>query len=153
MPISKYTCGNVFPSGCVLYTGQLPTFVDVESFPCDARLDDIIEAINDQVETILTGIDLTAIEPNCFTFDPANVTVKEFVQEAIDFICDHETRLDEVEDDLLNLDISTKVINLDLDCLTPAAAPCEQGTNDYTLLSILLTFRSEICAIKDYLNL
>lgn len=150
---TSYTCGNTFPSGCVLYTGTLPTFVDSETFPCNGTLDNIIEEINEQIEDILVDIDLTGLTASCFTFTPSTVKVKEVLQETIDFVCNHETRLDDLEEDFLNLDISLKTITLDLDCLTPLAAPCEQGTNTYTLLSILLTFRSEICAIKEYLNL
>ncbi len=150
---TTYTCGNVFPSGCVLNTAELPTFIDADEFPCDASIDDMIEAMNAKIEDLLDGTDLTQVDPMCFDFDPEDVTVKEFVQETVEKICDHETRLSDVEDDLVDLDISIKTLTLDLDCLTPAAAPCEQGTDTYTLLSILLTFRSEICAIKDYLNI
>lgn len=149
----KYTCGNIFPSGCIIYTGRVPTFGDQDLFECDPRLDDIVDAIIEEVETILVGIDLTDIDPKCYEFDTRNVTIKEFVQETIDTVCNHETRIETLEGQLEDLDISDLEIEIDLDCLTPLAAPCEQGTNTYTLLSLLSLFKSEICAIKDYLNI
>ena len=153
MAVHSYTCGAPFPSGCVLYTGEVPSFIDPDIISCDARLDAIIEGIGDKVAEIVESLDITQLDTACFEFNAETAEIKDVLQEIILQGCDHETRLVAVEDELLNLDISSKLINIDLDCLTPAAAACEQGTDLYTLLSILLTFRSEICAIKTYLNI
>lgn len=148
----SYTCNDIFPSGCVIFTGKIPSFIDPETIPCDPTLDEILEKVTDKVEDILDDIDLTGLDPKCFTFNPLTVKVKELEQEQIDKICENETRLTELEDALLNLNISSKLIEIDLGCLEPLASSCEEGENQYTLLAILLTLKSEICALKAQLE-
>jgi hypothetical protein len=152
MSTVSFTCGDIFPSGCVLFTGTIPTFVDSESIDCDIMLDDFLEKVTDKIEDILADTDLTQLDEKCFTFNPETVTIKELHQEEIDKICENETRLTELEESLLNLNIGTKTMEVDLGCLAPLAAPCEQDTNIYTLLSILLTLKSEICSLKAQLE-
>ena len=153
MAVKSYTCGVPFPSGCILYTGEIPEFIDIETFPCDPRLDDIIEAIGDKVNEILDGLDLTHVDPSGFEFDPETAQIKDVLQEVLTKVYDHDLRLIAVEEDLAGLDISNRLINIDMGCLAPSAAACAQGTNTYDLLAILLTFKNEICAIKTYLNI
>ncbi len=151
MSVKTYTCGTIFPSGCVLYTAAVPSFIDEDSIPCNARLDDILDKTHEKIEEILDWIDLTDLDTKCYDFDAANGTVKELQQEHIDKVCDLLVRIGDLEDDILSLDISSKIIEIDLGCLSSDAAPCQQGTNEYTLLSILLTFKSAICDLRDQL--
>lgn len=148
MPTKTYTCGNIIPSGCVLYTAEIPSYIEEEDIACNARLDDVLNLTHTKIEEILDNIDLTELDVKCYDFNAETGTIKGLHQEHIDKVCDLLERLEDLEQDFIDLDISSKVVEIDLDCLSPEAAPCEQGTNEYTLLSILLTFRSAICDLK-----
>jgi hypothetical protein len=149
----KYTCGDTFPSGCVLYSGEFPDFIDSEEFNCVLNLDRIMELYGGKIDSILSDINLTTLSTQGLSFNPATVTVKELHQVEINKLANLESRLATIESAVGNLNIGSKLITINLDCLTPQAAPCAQGTNTYTLLSILQIFRAEICAIKNHLNL
>lgn len=148
----KYTCGTILPSGCVLYTGNFPDFIDSENLDCDLNLDDILEQYGTQLDSILASLDFTGLDKKCYDFTPATVKAKELHQLHINKVCDLEDRLDDLETLVTELNIGSKLITIDLDCLTPAAAPCAQGTNTYSLLSILQILVNEICEIKSQLT-
>lgn len=150
---SRYKCGEIYPSSCVLYTGDLPTFIVADSIPCDANIDDVIEQMNIKLSLLLDGNNLTAIDKKCLVFDPATVTIKGLHQVQITKICDLNSRLGTLELLVGNLNIGNELINIDLGCLAPQAAPCAQGTNLYSLVSILTVLKNEICTIKTFLNL
>jgi hypothetical protein len=145
----SYTCGVPLPSGCVLYTGDIPSFIT--DAPCDASLDFILEQHAEQIETILASIDLSDLTKGCFTF--TGTTVKAFAQETITKVCVLETSVLALESAIDNLNIGSELITIDLQCLTPLAAPCASAVNTYTLLSVLNLLVSEICLIKTTLNL
>ena len=149
----KYTCGVPFPSGCITFTGELPTFISPSDVPCDANLDSVIEKANEKIQRLLDENDLTGLDKKCYDFDPSNITIKDLHQKHIDLGCDHETRLTSIRTDFDNLDISAKIIDVDMGCLSPAIAACAQGSNLYSLLSVILTLKNEICSIKSYLNI
>ncbi|GEM_PF-2334906 len=142
---NKTFCGNIFPSGCVLFTGVVPSFINADSLDCDAMLDDVLNLTNDKLQELFDGTNLTDIDAKCFNFTPATGTIKELHQEEIDKICDLRTRLSYLETALGDLNIGSSLITLDLKCLTPQGVPCLQGTNTYSLLSILSIFRDAIC--------
>lgn len=148
----SFSCDNIFPTGCIVFTGDLPSFIDSETFPCNGSLDQYLEAVSGVVEDILDDIDLTGLDPQCFTFDPATVTVKELHQEQIDKICDHDLRISDLEDILLNFDIGSQTVEIDLDCLSSLAEPCDTGENTYTLLSVIRTLKAEICRLRTKLD-
>lgn len=153
MAITKtYTCGQIFPSGCVIYTGDLPNFIPEASIDCEASLSVILEKFGDKVDFILTGTDLTQIDKKCFDFDPSLITIKELEQLQIDKICEHETEISAIQTELDNLDIAGSIIQIDLGCLADEAAPCEEGEDSYTLISILTTFKNAICDLRDQIT-
>lgn len=148
----KYTCGNMFPSGCVLFTGDAPEFIDPDTFTCDANLDELLEKYGAEIDDIDDSIDLTAINVGCFTFNPATAKIKDFVQESINKTCSISTDLIALRNDFNALDIGTKLIDIDLGDLTPDGDPCAVATNTYTLISILNLFRDEIISLKAQIN-
>lgn len=145
----RYGTGVAYPSSSVLFTGQLPEFISSDvTLPCDANLDEIVERMNDELQLLIDGNDLTELDKKCFDFDPSEVKINELHQLEIDKICSLETTLNELVDTVEDLDIGSKIIEIDLDCLTPEAAPCAVGTNMYSLISILNILINEICLLK-----
>lgn len=145
----KFTCPEILPSGCIPYTGEVPCFMDTEE--CRIMIDDVLEQTGEQVCDILDQIDLTGLNKLCLDFTPATVTVKALHQVEINKICALDTALTALQAQFEALNIGDELITIDLDCMTPVAAPCDQGTNTYTLLTILTIFRDEICNIKSQL--
>jgi hypothetical protein len=138
----------MWPSGCTLYTGSLPDFIDPDSFTCDANLDELLEKYGVKIDDISEAIDLTAINVGCFAFNPATGKVKDFVQESIAKTCTLETSLATLQAALDNLNIGNEHIVIDLESLTPVGNPCAVAPNTYTLISVLNLFKSEIISLK-----
>lgn len=145
----SYTCGVPIPSGCVTFTGEIPSFIT--DAPCAPSVDFILEQHADQIVALLDSTGLSGLNKGCFTFTGGKV--KDFAQEAITKICVLETSVLALQAAVANLNIGAELITIDLDCLTPQAAPCASGTNTYTLLSVLNLLVAEICLIKTTLNL
>lgn len=148
MSISKYTCGETPLSGCVLFTGELPTFIPESSITCIRTLDEILAAHADQIQLLLASNDFKLLDKKCYSFNPLSVTAKQLHQAHIDKNCELSAALAALTLRLDNLNILEEVVDFDMGCLTPAASPCAQGTNLYTILSILTVFKNEICNIK-----
>lgn len=149
----KYTCGQITPSGCILFTGDYPSFIDEDSLDCDLNLDELLKVYGEKVEDILASLDFTSLDKECYSFDPDTVTSAGLHQQHISKVCVLESAVDALQTSLSSLNIGTYTLTIDLDCLTPAASPCAQGTNVYSLISLIQLFKAEICAIKDHLNL
>ena len=149
----KYTCGQILPSGCIIYSGDFPQFIDEQSLECDLNLDEILKLHGEKIDQLLSSNDFTGLDEKCLDFNPSTIDAKTLHQLEINKICDLDTTLSSLVSTVENLNIGSKLITIDLACLTPVASPCSQGTNTYTLLSILQIFKNEICAIKSYLNL
>lgn len=145
---TTYNCGQIFPSGCIVFTGTLPNFITTESVSCPPSIDEILGKYGDALDTILDSIDLTGLDKGCFDFDPDTIQVKELEQLQIDKICEHETEITALQTELTNLDISTKSITINLDCLGEDATACADESEAYTLLSILILFRNAICDLR-----
>jgi len=154
MPIKrKYTCGDIIPSGCVLYTGDFPNFINESSLECDLNLDEILKEYGNKIDTLFSGNDLTTLTKECFDFNPATITPKALHQLEISKICALGDQINDLQNLLTNLNVGEQLVTIDLGCLTPQANPCAQGTNTYTILSILQVMKNEICTIKSFLNL
>lgn len=145
----KYGTGQAFPSSSVLFTGTLPAFITPESISCDANLDEILFKMNAKLQLLLDGNDFKDLDKKCFDFNPLTVTAKELHQKEIDKICTLESQLSILMDEVDGLNIGSKLINIDLHCLTPQAAPCLVGNNTYSLISILNLLVNEICLLKN----
>jgi hypothetical protein len=149
MSNKKFTCGAMWPSGCTIFTGELPAFIDANSFTCDANLDELLEKYGAKIDDIDDAIDLTSINKGCFDFDPATDVVKDFVQESINKFCQLNTDFISLRNDFNALDISSKLINIDLGSLTPVGDPCAVADQTYTLISILNLLVAEIISLKE----
>lgn len=148
MVTKKFTCGDTFPSGCIIYTGNLPAFIPASTISCDASVDEVLEKYGEAIDGILDNIDLTGLDPKCFDFEPNTIKLRELEQLQINKICDHEDRISTLETDLGNLDIGDHLIEMDLLCLASDAAPCQTLPNIYTLQSILNVLLQEVCLLK-----
>lgn len=149
MSTLSFTCGDIFPTGCVLVTAKLPDFFNTDdTFPCNGMLDDYLEKTGDKIDDILSDTDLTGLDPKCFSFNPSNVTIKELHQEQIDKICDNEAKVTSLESIISTFNVGNKLLEIELGCLAPLADPCEIAPDTYTLISVLLTLKSEICSLK-----
>jgi hypothetical protein len=150
---NKYSCASIVPSSCVVYTGSKLAFLSDDEQPeCDANLDDIIDKIGDAIDTIKQAVDVTNHVAACMTLSTPK-TVKSVLQNHADKICALDASIQSLVTQWAAFDIANELITIDLGCLAPAAAPCQVGTNTYTLISILNLFRTEICAIKTHLGL
>jgi len=146
--ISKYNCGNVIPSSCVPFTGKDLTFLseeDLELFPCDANINDVIFYIDKYLKVLVDGNNFTELDKDCFDFDPLTIDAKGLHQLEITKICLLEGRVTAVEDQLADLNIGAETLVIDLLCLTPDAEACAVATNTYTLQSILQLFVAKLC--------
>lgn len=148
MSNKKFTCPDMFPSGCILYTGNLPAFLNSTTFTCDGNLDELLEKYGAKIDSIADSINLTAINKGCFTFVPATAKVKDFIQESITKTCSLETAVAALQTTVNSLNIGNMHIDIDLESLTPAGDPCAVAPHTYTLISILNLFKSEIIALK-----
>lgn len=145
----KYKCGLVVPSSCVPYTGTDLTFlVTPDLLPCNANIDDVISLMDAAIKKLIDGDNLTVLNVRCLTFDPATITPAQLHQIEIDQICGLQASLTTLTDQVNALNIGTMPIQINLQCLTPAAAACLTPPNTYTLLAVLNTMISEICALK-----
>jgi hypothetical protein len=150
----RYSCGTIVPSQCVPYTGKDLSFLTTDQQPdCDANIDDVFDLISTAILNIQTAINLTNLNNQCLTGVPTDVDVKGMFQIEIDKICGIDAALTALTTIVNAWNISTQLVNIDLQCLSAAAAPCQVGTNTYTLISILNLFRSEICTIKTFLGI
>lgn len=152
---SKYNCGTIVASSCVPYSGSQLTFlttVELEAFPCNANINDVVFYIDKYVKKLADGNDFTELDKDCLEFDPATVTAKDLHQIEITEICLLKGIVDGLQEQLNDLNIGAEVIEIDLGCMTPNAAPCALDTNTYQLLTILQLFRDKICDFESRIS-
>jgi len=150
----RYSCGNIIPSECVPYTGKDLVFLTTEQQPdCDANVNDIVDLISQAILNIQTAINVTNLNNQCLTTVPIDVDVKGLFQIHTDKICGLDAALTALTSTVNAWNIATQLLTIDLQCLSASAAPCQVGTNTYSLISILNLFRSEICTIKTFLGI
>ena len=144
----KYNCGQIIPSGCVLYTGDIPAFINATDLACDPNVDEILAQYGAQIQLLLTGNTLTGLNPKSLVFNPATITVSGLHQVEINAIDSLSTLLTALQTQVNNLNIATMNVVIDLKCLTPAANPNNLPVNTYTLSTILGILVDQICTIK-----
>lgn len=147
--IKNYTCGTIIPSGCVPYTGSdLTCLINPATLPCDASMNDVVFQLDAAIKTLQNSNNFTTLNPLCLTFDPATVTAVQLHQLEITNICGLQASLTALQTIVDNLNIGNELIDINLQCLTPSAAPCLVPPSSYSLLSILNVIISEVCALK-----
>lgn len=145
---SKYNCGNILASSCVPFTGANLTFLseaDLELFPCDANINDVIFYIDKYLKKLVDGNDFTDLDKDCLDFDPATIDAKGLHQIEITEICLMKGQIEALQTMVEDLNIGAETVTIDLGCLTPDAAECAVAVNTYTLQSILQLFASKLC--------
>lgn len=151
--VSKYTCGKLTPSTCVQYQGKDLKFLSVEDQPeCDANIDDVFDKISIAIDNLQQATDMATQTLSCGTL-PTTKTVKSVLQAHADKICALSATVAALQEQIADINVANELITIDLGCLAPSAAPCQQGTNTYSLISILTLFKNEICAIKTELGI
>jgi len=150
---NKYSCGTIVPSTCVPYQGKDLKFLSVDEQPaCDASIDDVFDKISIAIDNLKQATDMATQTLSCGTM-PVTKTVKTVMQAHADKICALSATVTALQTQLAGLDIANELITINLGCLSSGAAPCQQGTNTYSLISILTLFANEICAIKTELGI
>ena len=145
---SKYNCGNILASSCVPFTGTALTFLstaDLEAFPCDANINDVVFYIDKYLKKLVDGNDFTGLDKDCLDFDPATIDAKGLHQIEITEICTMKGQIEALQTMVEDLNIGAEEVTIDLGCLTPDAEACATGTNIYTLQSILQLFAAKLC--------
>lgn len=149
---SKFTCGSIIPSSCVPFTGKDLKFLPAGQLACDSNVDDVIDLISIAIDDLKKATDVSTHSSSTISLSSPK-TVKSVLQ-------DHATKIDAMsallgalQTQVAQIDISSELININLGCLSPAAAACQVSTNNYTLVSILTLFKNEICAIKTHLGI
>jgi len=149
----KYSCGNILPSSCIPFTGKDLKFLSVDEQPaCDADINDVFDKIAIAIDNLNQATDMATQTLTCGTL-PTTKTVKTILQAHADKICALSATVTALQTQLNSLNVANELITIDLGCLAPSAAPCQQGTNTYSLISILTLFKNEICAIKTELGI
>lgn len=150
---SKYTCGTIVPSSCVPFQGKDLKFLSVEEQPaCDANIDEVFDKISIAIDNLQQATDMATQTLTCGTL-PTTKTVKTVLQAHADKICALNAIVTTLQNTLAGLDIANELITINLGCLAAGAAPCQEGANTYSLISILTLFKNEICAIKAELGI
>lgn len=144
--LNKYKAG-IIPSTSISYQGKDLTFVN--DLDCDANLNEVIDRIDLSLKKLLEINDLSTLNARNLQFAPATVSNIEVLQALIDQEYTQQTALNTLTATINNFDISSKLIEIDLGDLTPDAAPCAQGENVYSLISLLNLFASEISSLKN----
>lgn len=144
--LNKYKGGIVSSSDISFQGSPLTIITDI---PCDQNLNEVIYQIDAKLKTLIDDSNFTTLDNKTVNFDPATASNIDILQALINDVDANNGDIITLIDELGNLDISTKEIVIDLDCLTPDAAPCATGINTYTLLTILSLFKNEICKLKN----
>jgi len=151
--MTKYSCATLVPSSCVPFTGKDLVFLTLEEQPeCDANLDEVIDLIAIAIKDLETATDVSTHNKACLEISGI-LTLPKLLQAHTDKLCALDAQLITLTDQLDDLVIGNELVTIDLGCLATAAAPCLVASNTYTLIAILNTFRSEICAIKAELGI
>lgn len=150
----RFSCGTIVPSQCVPYTGKDIAFLTTDQQPdCDASIDEVFDLVSTAILNIQTAINLTNLNNQCLVGVPTDVDVKGMFQIQTNKICGLDAALTALTSIVNSWNVSSQLVTIDLQCLSTAAAPCQTGTNTYSLISILNLFRSEICLIKANLGI
>jgi hypothetical protein len=152
---SKYNCGLIITSSCVPYTGHdLTVLRDPSLLPCNANINEVIGVFDFVLKEVIDGNDLTNLNARCLAFTPSIVKINQLHQIEIDQICANSASLASLQTQFNDLNIGTEPIQINLLCLTPAAAACLTPPNTYPLIAVLNTFVNEICTlITDVANI
>ena len=131
-------------SKCVQWTGC--------DIPClgisnGDYLDEVIFTIVNKLCILSEPLDLSTLNLQCLidklgASEPSDRSLVLILQLIIDNECKLKDLIDAINA-IINQEDPPLV--LDLKCLTPQGVPCLQGTNTYSLLSILSIFRDAIC--------
>lgn len=147
---SKYNCGQILPSSCVPFTGDVLTFpATPDALTCDANINDVIFVIDKYLKVLVDGNNLTGLNKNCLDFVPATVTPAQLHQIEIDQICllKGQTEALQTQFDDFNIGAHTVDINLPT-CLLASAAACLTGINTYQLIALLNLYAAKICDLE-----
>jgi hypothetical protein len=152
--MKRNSCGVIVPTSCTQFTGKDLAFLTTDDQPdCDASMDDVIDLISVAIKNIQDAINVTNLNNQCLTDVPIDVDVKGLFQIHTNKICSLDAALTALTTIVNAWNVSTQLVTIDLQCLSASAAPCQVGTNTYSLISILNLFRSEICTIKTFLGI
>lgn len=145
----KGTCGTVLASSCVHFTGKDFTFMkEVDALECNASVSDAFDLVNKYMKILVDGNDFTELDKDCLDFDPLTIDAKGLHQLEITKICFLKGQVDALTTQFNDLNIGEEIVTLNLGCLTPDAAACAVGTNQYQLISILQLFASKLCEFE-----
>jgi hypothetical protein len=149
---TKFKAGVTPPSGSVFYNGAALQFlqngVPVPQVPCNMNLNQVLSFFDQAVNNLLEQNNLTGLNPQGLSFNPATVTINALHQVEINAIQGNAAAILTLQDDFNNLSGNTLPITINMGCLASIAAPCESSPGVYPLISVLNSFLSEICALK-----
>ena len=142
---SCYTnnCGTTYATACAFYTGAALAGM---SMPTPIPLDSILQTLTQRVNELKTDLDMSALDKNCFAFNPATDAQKVFFQEVINKVCAIETEIGNLQTQVSG--ISTTVLNtpipatIDLKCLVSNPNPCGSV---YMLGQVLQLIINKLC--------
>jgi hypothetical protein len=149
---TQFKAGFVPPSGSVLYNGAALTFlqngIPVPQLPCVINLNQVLNFFDQAVNNLLEQNNLTALNPQTLGFNPATITINALHQIEINAIAGNIASIAALQEQVNDLNGNTLPITINMGCLSSISAPCESGTNMYPLIAVLISFLSEICALK-----
>lgn len=121
---------------------------EADALECNASVSDAFDLVNKYLKVLVDGNDFTDLNKDCLDFNPATIDAKGLHQLEINEICLLKGQVEALTTQLNNLNIGAEIVTLNLGCLTPDAAECTVGTNQYQLISVLQLFASKLCEFE-----
>lgn len=146
----NFHCASINFSRCTQYTGKQHECLG--EFECDVNLDEYLEKVGDAICALQSAVDIHTLQSTCITLPNPKTIVGSF-QAINDKVCALQAIITALQTQVANINIANNLINIDLKCLSAAAAPCAVATNQYSLISILNLLVTQICAIKTHLGI
>lgn len=142
----NYDCGIIVPSSCVPFSGENLTIRSGDTqLKCDASINDVILEFDKDIKILNDANDFSELEPGCFDFDPETITNFELHQLEVAKICEHDQSIEDLQTLNEEFQVGDEIVTINLGCLTPEAASCAIGTNQYQLKALLALFASKLC--------
>lgn len=147
-----YKNGVIIPSGSVLYSGAdlqiLQNSIPSVVFPCNGNLNQVLNLFDQAINNLLVQNNLTQLVPGPLGFNPATITINGLHQIEVTAINALNGEMSTLQTLFADLTATNLPIDINLQCLAPAASPCISGIDTYPLIAVLNVMVSEICALK-----
>lgn len=146
---NKKNCSTVLSSSCLNWSGYKLKSFDISSNNCQLNIDDIILNIDDLLYKINQSVNVDDLNKNCLLVEDTT-KLSSYVKALIKDYCILKQEFNTLKSEFDNLDIFSKELNIDINCVTNSNN-CGTG-NVHKLSSLIKTLFDELCVIKNKIN-